>query len=269
MIPYITIFGKQITLYIIMSLIGAFVVGIFSCYLVKKKKKDENDMLVILLVAAIGLLVGGHLLYALTNIDVIIRLITNFDKLKSFKEFIDIIVYIFGGSVFYGGLIGGLIAGYIYIKKKKLDKELFFDIGAVMIPLFHIFGRIGCFLSGCCYGVESKFGFTYTKSLIEQANGVNRFPIQLVEASYNLILFILLFIFYKKEKFKGSLIYLYLILYPIGRFIFEFFRGDEYRGFIFGLSTSQFISILLLVFSMGMLILQKIKSKKLVDKIIY
>lgn len=262
MIPYITIFGKQITLYIIMSLIGIFVVGILACYLVKKKDKDENDMLVLLLVAAIGLLVGGHLLYALTKIDVIIRLVENFDKLKSFKEFINILVYIFGGSVFYGGLIGGLIAGYIYVKKKKLDKKLLFDIGAVIIPLFHMFGRVGCFLSGCCYGIESDFGFTYTKSLIEQANGVNRFPIQLVEASYNLILFILLFFFYKKEKFKGKLIYLYLILYPIGRFIFEFFRGDEYRGFIFGLSTSQFISILLFCFSVTMLLISKLKIKK-------
>ena len=61
---------------------------------------------------------------------------------------------------------------------------------------------------------------------------------------------------------KSKLLGLYLVIYPIGRFIFEFFRGDEYRGFIFGLSTSQFISIIL--FGLGLfLILKKEKDSSL------
>lgn len=260
MFPYITIFGRQITLYMIMSLIGIFVSGLLAIKLVKEKKKDTNEFIVLALVSCIGLYIGSHLLYGITNIDVIIKLLFHFDKLTSFKEFLDVLNYIFGGAVFYGGLIGALVVGFIYIKKQKLDSITYFDIAAVIIPLFHMFARIGCFLSGCCYGVESHIGFTFTHSLVELANGVNRFPIQLVESFYNLLLFILLYILYKKDKFKGKLIYIYLILYPIGRFIFEFFRGDEYRGFIFGISTSQFISIILLLFASISLILKRKKD---------
>ena len=260
MYPYITLFGRQITLYLIMSLIGIFVAGLFAIKLVKQKKKDPNEFIVIVLVSAIGLFIGGHILYGITNIDYLIKLIINFNKLTSFKEFIDVFLFIFGGTVFYGGLIGLLITEYIYIHKKNLDSKVYFDITAVAIPLFHFFARIGCFLSGCCYGIESHIGFTYKNAIVELANGVKRFPIQLIESSYNLILFIFLYLLYKKNKFKGKLIYLYLILYPIGRFIFEFFRGDEYRGFIFGLSTSQFISIILLVFSLINLIIERKKD---------
>lgn len=260
MFPYITIFGKQITLYMIMALIGMFVAGLFAIKLVKENKKDTNEFIEVMLISAIGLFFGAHILYGITNIDVLIKLLTHFNKLTSFKEFVDVFIYIFGGAVFYGGLIGALIVGYIYVKKKKLDSKFYFDVAAIITPLFHFFARIGCFLSGCCYGVESHIGFTYKHSLVELANGVNRFPIQLVESLYNLLLFIFLYLLYKKDKFKGKLIYLYLILYPIGRFIFEFFRGDEYRGFIFGISTSQFISIILLLFSLTSLIIKRKKD---------
>ena len=151
-------------------------------------------------------------------------------------------------------VIGGMLAVYIYLKKKKLPMNIFTDIATIIIPLFHFFGRIGCFLVGCCYGVESDIGFTYHHSLIESANHVNRFPIQLVEAVYNLGLFFLLYYLLKNNKLKGKLLGLYLIIYPIGRFIFEFFRGDEYRGFLFGLSTSQIISVLLLIFGIFLLL---------------
>ena len=68
------------------------------------------------------------------------------------------------------------------------------DVAALASPLFHIFGRLGCFLSGCCFGVESSVGFVYHHCLIEEANGVSRFPVQLVEAFANLFIFLLLFI---------------------------------------------------------------------------
>ena len=149
----------------------------------------------------------------------------------------------------------GTVKITIYIKKKKLQYNIFADIATIIIPLFHFFGRIGCFLVGCCFGVESHIGFTFENSPLEVANHVHRFPIQLVEATYNLCLFIILYNLLKRSKLKGKLLGLYLILYPVGRFIFEFFRGDEYRGFLFGLSTSQIISIILLF--IGIYILTK------------
>lgn len=261
MIPYVNIFGKQISMYLIMTMVGIFVSGPFAIKEAKKRGKDPNEILVILLISAIGLFIGGHLLYGITNINVLYKLVIHFNRIKSIKQFIDIFIYIFGGQVFYGGLIGGLLTACFYMKKKKCDSKLYFDIGAFTIPLFHFFARIGCFLSGCCYGVESHIGFKYKHSIVEIANGVNRFPIQLVESLFNLMLFAFMYKLYKKEKLKGCLIYLYLSLYAIARFIFEFFRGDHYRGFLFGLSTSQIISLLIILFVIISLIIKKVKKK--------
>jgi len=262
MFPSITIFDKVISMYNIMVIIGIVVCLLYIIKLCKKKNIDDNKIIKVLLIGLVGVFIGGHLLYAITRIDLIILFIIKIHKVDSFELFIDCMFEIFGGSVFYGGLIGGIICSYVYIKKTKLDIGNVSDLCTPLIPLFHFFGRIGCFLTGCCYGIESKIGFTYKHSMMELANGVNRFPIQLVEATYNLILFIILTVLYKKEKFKGKLIYIYLILYPIGRFIFEFFRGDSYRGFIFGLSTSQIISILLLIFSVVMLLKKRKKASR-------
>lgn len=261
MFPYIEILNKKLSTYGIMSTIGIFVAGILACYLIKKEEKDYYDMIVVLLISSIGLFVCSHLLYGITNIDILIRVVSHFDRVKGFSDFVSIFAYIFGGTVFYGGLIGFLITAYICIKKKKLNKKRYFDIFALIIPLFHFFGRVGCFLVGCCYGIESKIGFTYRHSLIESANHVHRFPIQLIEAGFNLILFFVLYSFYKKKKYKGKLIYIYLTSYAVARFIFEFFRGDSYRGFLFGLSTSQIISILIIIFIGIIIVYKRIKGK--------
>lgn len=262
MFPSITIFDKSISMYNLLIIVGLIFCLLYIIGICKKKKINDNEIIKVLLIGFIGVFIGGHLLYALTRIDLIILFISKIDRVDSFNLFIDCMFEIFGGSVFYGGLIGGLITSYIYIKKVKLDINMISDLCAPLIPLFHTFGRIGCFLTGCCYGIESKIGFTYKHSMIELANGVNRFPVQLLEGFYNLLLFILLTMLYKKSKYKGKLIYLYLVLYPIGRFILEFFRGDDYRGFIFGLSVSQLISILLLIFSLSTLIINYLKNKK-------
>ena len=129
------------------------------------------------------------------------------------------------------------------MKNEKYRKYI--DIVSLNIPLFHFFGRIGCFLGGCCFGIPCKIGCTYTMGPIEQANGIARFPAQLLEALFNLCLFFLLNYLYKKRKMENALLYVYLIIYAAGRFFIEFLRGDEYRGFLFGLSTSQIISILI------------------------
>lgn len=243
MFPSFDLFGKTISMYAVMAIIGALAVGIFTMKYAKKRGHDDNDMLVTLLFTAIGVVFGGHILYGITNMQYWYLL----TSVTSFNEFIDTAVMLFGGSVFYGGLIGGTAAGYIYMKKKGIDFLDFSDIIAPAIPMFHFFGRIGCFLGGCCYGIEWEGGITFHNALIEEANNVPRFPVQLVEAGFNLILFLALWQLLRKNKLKSHLFSMYLIIYPIGRFCFEFLRGDSYRGFLFGLSTSQIISILIII----------------------
>lgn len=245
MIGNIVIFGREFSSYAVMALIGALAAGVFCYLMAKRKKMDEVNMVFILLFAVIGVFIGGHLVYALTNIPYFYLI----GHIHDWDSFVAIMGGIFGGQVFYGGLLGGIAAGGIAAKVMKV-KPLggYTDILACAVPLFHCFGRIGCFVGGCCYGVEWEHGITFHNSMLEIANGVPRFPVQLVEAGFNLLLFLFLLWMLQKGKMKHYLFFLYLAIYAVGRFILEFFRGDTYRGIWFGVSTSQIISILILLF---------------------
>ena len=239
MFPGIDLFGRFISSYAIMALIGIFTACPFAIFTYKKRTGDGYPMLAMLLFSAIGIFAGGGALYGLTNIDSWYLLF----NAKDLAEWWQYAQLIFGGSVFYGGLFGGMAAALIVIKRRGYPAELMTDIAAPAVALFHGFGRIGCFLGGCCYGIEVPWGVTFTHSLNELANGVPRMPVQLFESAYEFILFFVLRYLLKHNRFSGRLFSLYLVLYGIFRFIIEYFRGDSYRGFIFGISTSQFISI--------------------------
>ena len=259
MIGSFMLFGKEISSYAIAALAGILIAGIFAYRKTKKCGLDEIKMLFMLLFGAIGVFLGGHILYGITNIQYIGALFHTY----SFWQFIQVFALIFGGQVFYGGLLGGIAAAAIYAKAAKLEHfGGYADIAAAAVPLFHTFGRIGCFLGGCCYGIGSEFGFTFHNSLIESANGVNRFPVQLCEALFNFVLFLVIYFLLKKGRMKNRLFFLYLLVYAIGRFFLEFLRGDSYRGFLFGLSTSQIISVLIAAVVFICLIVLRIKNKK-------
>lgn len=253
MYPYFEIFGKTVGSYAVCSFIGLFAASLVAWRLSKRIRVSFEDIIIIVLVVVGGMLIGGHLLYAITNYDKIISCVTIIvQKIKNdsllFSHIISAIQICFGGMVFYGGFIGSVTALYMYTKVIKFDfRNNITDIFAVCVPLFHAFGRIGCFLGGCCYGVESKFGFIADNELVPEMSGVRRFPISLVEALFNLLLFAFVLFLYNRNIQKSKLIFVYMIIYSIGRFVFEFFRGDEIRGVFFGLSTSQWISILFLV----------------------
>ncbi len=260
MFPSINITGKPISTYGIMATIGILLLLFLPMRLAKKYKIDSTNILITLLIAGVGVVIGGHLVYGLTNFDKIIYLFQNLDKVTSLGILFDSIGFIFGGQVFYGGLIGGLVAAFIYLKATKKDVDLYAYIITPFIPLFHALGRIGCFLAGCCYGIEIEHGVIFHNSAIEMANNVPRLPIQLIESACNFILFGILLHLQKKGKYKKTLLYIYLLIYSIIRFVDEFFRGDTYRGFVGPISTSQFISILIFVFATIMLII-KTKSQ--------
>lgn len=264
MFPTFELFGKTIGTYMVTALLGVFAAGLFSCRAAKKRGHDENNMIVLLLVSCIGVLLGSHVLFALTNWNALLVFFTHLPEIIAAGELVDSFLAVFGGSVFYGGLLGGMAAGFLYARcgKKKLDLAAYTDMIAPAVPLFHMFGRIGCFLGGCCYGVESDFGIVFEHSLVEAANGVRRFPVQLVEAGFNLLLFVVLAWLLKKGLCKGKLFLLYLLAYSAGRFVLEFWRGDAYRGFLFGVSTSQWISILLFVAAGCALLWQGLRAKK-------
>lgn len=153
------------------------------------------------------------------------------------------------GIVFYGGLLG-FIASYRFFAL-RLEQDLhILDLLAVVIPLFHALARIGCFFGGCCYGIENhgKLSVLYTNSVFGTMETVQRIPIQLIEASYNLILFVYLLTVALSPNWQSrKILKQYLILYSFGRFFFEYLRGDTVRGVICGISFSQTISLLILL----------------------
>lgn len=245
MIPNITIFDKEISSYMLFALAGILVTLWFIYRTAKKHGLNELDAFNVLLFCFAGGFIGAHILYGLVNFPVILQVIRQWEQIQSFSHFLRLFQVIFGGAVWYGGFLGGLLTGWLCLRHKKCLTPAYTDLLTLAVPLFHAFGRLGCFFSGCCYGVESEIGFVYHYSLIEEANGVSRFPVQLAEAALNLLLFGLLYFCYRRQKAQGHLLTLYLLSYSCYRFILEFFRGDAYRGIFGGLSTSQWISLAL------------------------
>jgi phosphatidylglycerol---prolipoprotein diacylglyceryl transferase len=243
MLPQIVLFGQVIGLYWIMMLTGVLAFGVYAGIIALKFKYDLMDMVMFFFILSIGVLIGSHLLYALVNYENFVYFLKNIKQMKFFIALSNI----FDGRMFYGGLLGALLTGFIVIRKDN-NYIKYFDIIAAGIPLFHFFAKIGCFLGGCCYGIQSKIGFIYYKSTLTESNGIMRFPVQLLESFFCIILFIYISFLLINNKFKNKLLFLYLLIYSIGRFFIEYLRGDISRGIWFYLSTSQIISILIILF---------------------
>ncbi len=141
--------------------------------------------------------------------------------------------------MFYGGLFG-VIFTLMFLTRNDADmRKKVFEISVPAMPLFHAFGRIGCFLAGCCYG--KKLSTPIVIGTIEFA----RIPVQIIESMAEFILFIVLFILSKKNR-DIDLLRIYLVIYAVIRFADEFLRGDKIRGIYGGVSTAQWISLIIL-----------------------
>ena len=154
------------------------------------------------------------------------------------------------GFVFYGSFLFAVPTMIWFFRKHKLHPQKMLDIMAITTCLVHMFGRIGCYLAGCCYGkpTDSFLGVVFDDPLcMADPKGVPLHPTQLYEASFILLLMIGLFILRDRRKFYGQLFLTYLLSYALGRFVLEYFRGDARRGFIVEdiLSHSQFIALLI------------------------
>lgn len=138
------------------------------------------------------------------------------------------------------------------------------DIFSVVLPLGHAVGRVGCFFGGCCYGIcyDGPFAVYYSDAAGLTPLHTPLLPIQLIEAVALLILFIIQLHLYGRKDKQGKLVQSYLLSYALIRFILEFFRGDTARGKLFFLSTSQWISLLVLSALALYLLLNKQRQKK-------
>jgi phosphatidylglycerol:prolipoprotein diacylglycerol transferase len=171
------------------------------------------------------------------------------------------------GGVWYGGLLGGVIAGYLLMKRYQLPWWKTADAFAPGLAVGNFFGRQGCFAAGCCWGKPTTlpWGVKFTE-LGHEITGVPTdtylHPTQLYESFAMLLVFFFLLWLHKRKRFSGQVILAYALLYSIIRFAIEFVRDDP-RGDIFGLttltglSTSQMISLIIAISALIALILRR------------
>lgn len=168
------------------------------------------------------------------------------------------------GFVFYGSLLLSIPTMLWYFKRNKIPTLPMLDVMAIVTCIVHGFGRIGCFMAGCCHGTpaDSMFSVVFTDPIC-QAKPLNTplHPTQLYEAGFIFLLLTFLLWLKVRKKFDGQIFLLYLMFYAIGRSLIELLRGDEERGFIIQniISHSQFIS--LIVISVACYFYVKLKGK--------
>lgn len=224
------------------------------------KKEDLSDLVFYTVISGI---VGAKFFYAATywsefGPDTLSRLVY---VARSFQY----------GFVFYGGLIFGAAAFFYVGRRKRMDPLRTSDLFAPALSLGHAFGRIGCFMAGCCYGSPTtgplSVIFTDPNSEVNPAFlGRPLYPVQLYESAGNFVIFLILNYALKRSLAgklpRGFSIALYAALYSLLRFSDEFLRGDDRGAFHFGLSPAQLISAAVFAIAGTALVLMKVRHEK-------
>lgn len=192
----------------------------------------------------VGAILGGKIFYVAAFWDdfgyTFIERITN--VIKDFRY----------GFVFYGGFIGAVLAGFVYVRRISIPFWETADFAAPAIALGHAIGRLGCLAAGCCHGYPTTMPwaivFNNPRCLVDERYlGVGLHPAQLYESLGNFALFLSLHYFRGvgvSTRKKGTVILLYTAGYAVLRFMVEFYRGDDRGNSILWLSQAQFISVL-------------------------
>lgn len=249
---YTDLFGISVPSYGLMIVLGVVLANIVAFLMIytskhnkktsqnaEEKKLDYNDLFVVEAYCILGGFLGAKLLYVLVSFQEIEW--NDILTLAGFNTFMQ------AGFVFYGGLIGGILAAIFAGKIHNIDTKLYFNEFILLLPMIHGFGRIGCFMAGCCYGMPyDSVGATIFPENSFAIPGVKLFPVQLVEAIGLFCIFGVMLIFKIKYHLK-YMVELYCLLYAVLRFTLEFFRYDVMRGRLWLLSTSQWISLAMVV----------------------
>ena len=229
-------------------------VGILAAWFVidfraTRQRLDRDHVFSLIIWCLLGGIFGAKLLYWITEWKTIAE--NPGFLLESIAD----------GFVVYGGIIGGILAGWLYCRYRKISFLKYFDLAMPSVALAQGFGRIGCLLAGCCYGREtgSIFSITFQNSDFAP-NHVALIPTQVYSSVLDFVHFGLLIFIAGRKKSDGQVAACYLIFYSLGRFVLEFFRGDLIRGSVGMLSTSQFIS--LFTGAAGVVMLYAVSKKK-------
>ena len=187
----------------------------------KKQGYNQQQILDLAFYLLIAAIIGSRVFYILLNANYYLQ------------HPLEIVMIWRGGLVFYGGFLFAFATCFLYLKKQHLPFLKTCDILVPGLVLGEVFGRIGCFFAGCCYGKVTSLPwsviFNHPHTLAE--TGIPLHPTQLYAALKALLVFIIVMSFRRWKKRDGQIIGLYILLYAIGRLIIEPLRGDE-RGLL-------------------------------------
>ena len=225
MLPVITI---AVPSYGLFAFIGMFAVLVFLCFRIEKYGIDFYDLLKLAVFLIPSLLFGGTALSVMSRLPLIAQGVHPLNLILR------------GGLVFYGGLFGVIVGAKIFSRFSKYSSTEILRFLAPGFPLFIIFGRIGCYMAGCCFGVFLAHPFNLLNLIL-----FARVPTQLIESMFALLLLVVMVAIEKHKTSAWDSLKFFLISYAVFRFGLEFFRGDAARGIHFGVSTSQWISMMI------------------------
>jgi phosphatidylglycerol:prolipoprotein diacylglycerol transferase len=164
-----------------------------------------------------------------------------------------------GGIVYYGSIVGGTLAFFLYRRVRPFPIRPYLDVMAPAIAVGTFFGRIGCFLNGCCFGDPCRLPWAISFPVhsppwvhqvrlglipLEATHSLPIHPTQLYSAIDALVILLLLSAYYPLRRRDGEVMALLMVTYPISRFLIEYLRNDE-GAFFAGLTISQNISVVL------------------------
>lgn len=240
--PYITIFQITLPSYGLCIAAGVIAVTLTACLFLKRHDKSIDDFLAFEGYVLLGAFLGAKLLYLWVAREQI-----DWGLFRSSLYYFNQVMA--GGFVFYGGLIGGMLFLLVPWRLHHIDVAYYLRHLSFIVPLGHAFGRMGCFFAGCCYGIPYTGPFHVV--FPEEAygiSGISLFPVQLLEAILLVILSAIVFYLSNGTKNQRDGFLVYLLGYSVLRFFLEFLRYDfAERGHFLVLSTSQWISLMLIV----------------------
>ncbi len=214
----------------LMTAIGFFVGTLLAAREGEKRGIDNDVMYGLIAWIILGSIIGARIGYVFFSDYVVSGF---FDLLRVWE----------GGMSLHGGLIGGIVFSWAYIRKRKLDFWKISDIIAPSIAIGFAIGRIGCFLRGCCYGIAANipWGVEYL--------GEIRHPTQLYSSIALFGMFFLLVKLREKKRFDGYVFLSFVMIYSSFRFFIEFIRAETIMVWV--LTTGQIASIIGFAFGLG------------------
>lgn len=218
----------------------AFLINIgVICYISYRRNRFNYDLIYLLIFEHIGMIVGAKLYSFLSNPA---KYNYQFDMFKT-------------GFSSVGAVIGIIIMSIIYIKLFKSSVKIIIETFICSIPLIYSIGKIACFLTGCCYGIEytGPFSITYQHSL-NNINGISLFPVQLLESIVFFILFLISFNMVIKNKINNKSIGTLTIIIFICKFLLDFLRFTHMKNLI---SFNQIMCIPFILIGLFLIRLKK------------